>query len=117
VGNAANMLRQLAKDTQVPVLALSQLRRPANLNDAPSMLHLKESGDIEAHAHTVLLLYQPLSEDAQPTGKDEIIIGKQRSGPLGTVPVVFDTLTLLFKPRSFATERDADPRSWMDERD
>jgi replicative DNA helicase len=117
VGNAANVLRQLAKDTQVPVLALSQLRRPANLNDAPSMLHLKESGDIEAHAHTVLLLYQPLGEDARPTGQDEIIIGKQRSGPLGTVPVVFDTRTLIFKPRSFATGRDTGPRSWMDERD
>ena len=100
----------------MPVLALSRLRRPQNLNDAPTMLHLKESGDIEAHAHTVLLLYQPLN-GAQPTGKDEIIIGKQRNGPLGTVPVVFDTTKLIFKPRSFEPERDEAPRSWMDERD
>jgi replicative DNA helicase len=103
VGNAANTLRQLAKDTGVPVLALSQLRRPPNLNDRPNMTHLKESGDIECHAHTVLLLYSPLKVDtARPTGEDEIIIGKQRNGPLGTLPVVFDTRTLVFKPRIVA---------------
>lgn len=99
VGNAANILRQLAKDTQVPVVALSQLKRPGHLNDRPTMLDLKESGDIEAHAHTVLLLYEPMNSD-RPTGEDEVIVGKQRNGPLGSVPVVFDTRTLIFKPRS-----------------
>ena len=111
VGNAANILRQLAKDTQVPVLALSQLRRPGNLNDKPTMLDLKESGDIEAHAHTVLLLYQPL-RDARPSGEDEIIIGKQRNGPLGTVPVVFETRTLTFQPRSLVQEAVSYSRTW-----
>jgi replicative DNA helicase len=101
VGNAANLLRILAKETHVPVVALSQLRRPPDLNDRPSMLHLKESGDIECHANTVLLLYLPLNEKAQPSGEDEIIIGKQRNGPLGTVPVFFDTKTLIFKPRAY----------------
>lgn len=117
VGNAANVLRMLAKETQVPVVALSQLRRPLNVNDRPSMLHLKESGDIECHAHAVVLLYQPLNpQTGQLTGKDEIIIGKQRNGPLGTVPVRFDPKTLLFQPRSFEDD-PAPSRSWTGEPD
>lgn len=101
VSYAANMLRQLAKDTGVPVLALSQLRRPGNLNDVPSMIDLKESGDIEAHAHTVILIYMPQGgEDRQPTGEDELIVGKQRNGSIGMVPVYFDRKTLMFRERS-----------------
>lgn len=99
VGNATNILRQLAKTTDVPVLALSQLRRPKNINDRPSMIELKESGDVECHANTVLLMYQPIGKDNQPTGEDEIVIGKQRNGPLGSIPVLFDRRTLTFKPR------------------
>jgi replicative DNA helicase len=100
VSNAANTLRQLAKDTGVPVICLSQLRRPGNLNDVPSMIDLKESGDIEAHANTVVLIYMPQGgEDRQPTGEDELIVGKQRNGPIGSVPVVFDKRCLMFRER------------------
>lgn len=99
VGQSANSLRQLAKETGVPVLALSQLRRPGDLNNRPTMIDLKESGDIEAHAHTVLLLYMPTGQDGQPIGEDEIIIGKQRNGPIGSVPVYFDKRTLSFRER------------------
>lgn len=105
VGAAANGLRELAKQTGVPVLALSQLRRPSDLNDRPSMIDLKESGDIEAHAHTVLLLYMPMGEDDAPLGEDEIIIGKQRNGPLGSIPVYFDRKTLIFRSREIAKMR------------
>jgi len=90
VGDATDALRRLAKDTGVPVLALSQLRRPERLNDRPSMIDLKESGDIEAHAHVVLLLYGPVDDRGAPTGEDDIIIGKQREGPTGSVPVFFE---------------------------
>lgn len=100
VGNAANTLRQLAKDEKIAVVALSQLRRPQDINDRPSMVDLKESGDIEAHAHTVLLLYQPVDKQGQFVGEDEIIIGKQRNGPLGTVPVYFNKKRLMFELRS-----------------
>jgi replicative DNA helicase len=91
VSEASNALRILAKQTGVPVMALSQLRRPlsGNINDRPSMIDLKESGDIEAHAHVVLLLYSPEAESRVPTGEEEIIIGKQREGPTGSVAVHF----------------------------
>jgi replicative DNA helicase len=67
LGNATDALRQLAKSEKVAVIALSQLRRPESINSRPSMLDLKESGDIEAHAHVVLLIYTPVESDS-PTG-------------------------------------------------
>ena len=51
VGNAADCLRRIAKEENVAVVGLSQLRRPENINDRPTMLALKESGDIEALSH------------------------------------------------------------------
>lgn len=99
VGEAANTLRKLAKQENVAVVGLSQLRRPEDINNRPSMIDLKESGDIEAHAHTVLLMYQPLDKTGKFTGEDEIIIGKQRNGPLGSEPVTFKKDTLTFEER------------------
>lgn len=99
VGEAANTLRKLAKQENVAVVGLSQLKRPESINDRPSMIDLKESGDIEAHAHTVLLLYQPQDNKGEFTREDEIIIGKQRNGPLGSEPVRFNKDTLQFEPR------------------
>lgn len=99
-GDAANILRSLAKDSGVPVLALSQLRRPDSLNDRPSMIELKESGDLEAHAHVVALLHIPINEDGTFTGEEEIIIGKNREGPTGSVPVWFDKSKVQFRERT-----------------
>lgn len=101
VGNTADALRTLAKTEQVGVVLLSQLRRPeGGINSRPSMIELKESGDIEAHAHVVLLLYMPVGDDGKPVGEDEIIIGKQRHGPIGSHPVRFSETTLQFQDRS-----------------
>lgn len=100
VGDAGNSLRQLAKDTGVPVLALSQLNRPdKGINEIPTMIRLKESGDLEAHAHTILLLHTPIGDDQGHTGEDEIIIGKHRNGSVGTIPVFLDRRHLLFRSR------------------
>jgi replicative DNA helicase len=99
VGFAADALRQLAKTEQVGVVLLSQLRRPENINARPNLIDLKESGDIEAHAHVVLLLYMPIASDGKPTGEEEIIIGKNRVGPIGSVPVFFDSKRLQFVER------------------
>ncbi len=101
VGNATDALRQLAKTEGVGIVALSQLARPKDgkLNTRPSMINLKESGDIEAHAHVVVLIYMPMKQ-GEPTGKDEIIIAKNRHGPVGTIEVEFDRERLKFLPRS-----------------
>ncbi len=101
VGNVAEGLRRLAKSENISVLALSQLSRPkdGDINSRPNLLQLKESGDVEAAAHTVLLLYMPMRNDV-PTGEEEIIIGKSRNGPLGSIPVYFDRRTLRFEERT-----------------
>ena len=99
VGNVADALRQLAKAERVPVVLLSQLRRPQNINDMPTMIDLKESGDIEAHAHVVLLLHVPAGPDGKPTGVDTIIVGKNRNGARGPISVRFDPHSLKFQPR------------------
>jgi replicative DNA helicase len=100
VGKVADALRQLAKTERVPIVLLSQLRRPQNVNDAPTIIDLKESGDIEAHAHVVLLLHVPTAADGKPTGEDTVIVAKNRNGAKGPVPVTFSPHKLRFYPRS-----------------
>ncbi|PWT80190.1 MAG: hypothetical protein C5B44_05625 [Acidobacteria bacterium] len=99
VSACVRALRALAKDEKVAVIALSQLSRPGDINARPTMLRLKESGDIEAFAHVVLLLYRPVDDQGNFTNCDELIIGKQREGATGNVPLVFDPTTLTFKGR------------------
>jgi replicative DNA helicase len=101
VSAASNALRRIPKSEGVPVVALSQLSRPRdrNENGQPSMVDLKESGSIEAHAHVVLLLYRPKNEQGEWTGEDEIIIAKQREGLVGWEPVVVDSKRLRFVER------------------
>lgn len=101
VGRVANTLRQIAKEEKVSVVAMSQLSRPksGDLNDVPSMAQLRESGEIEAHAHTILLLSAPEDEEGRPTGEDIIQIVKQRNGPKGPVYVRLDGRTMTFQQR------------------
>jgi replicative DNA helicase len=98
VGYVANALRQLAKSERVGVVLLSQLRRPeGGINARPSMIELKESGDIEIHSHVVLLPYLPIGEDGRPIPEDQLlIIGKNRNGGVGSLPVHFDEKRLQF---------------------
>ena len=99
VGQVSNVLRALAKSEQVSVVALSQLRRPSDENELPTMFHLKESGDIEAHAHTVLLIHRPKGAQHEWTGEDVIIVAKQREGLVGSEPVRLDSNKLAFVER------------------
>src|SRR5262249_53514604 len=88
----ADSLRQLVKTERIGVVLLSQLRRPeGGINARPSMLDLKESGDIEAHSHVVLLPYLPVADDGKPIPEEQLlIIGKNRNGGIGSLTVYFD---------------------------
>lgn len=99
VSKVADALRQLAKSERVAIVLLSQLRRPEKMSDEPTMIQLKESGDIEAHAHVVLLLHTPIAKDGEFTGEEKIIVAKNRNGQKGSVTVFFDTKKLRFYPR------------------
>jgi replicative DNA helicase len=102
VGQVADALRQLAKTERVGVVLLSQLKRPeGGINARPSMLDLKESGDIEAHSHVVLLPYLPVSDDGTSIPEEQLlIIGKNRNGCVGSLPVYFDEKRLQFFERT-----------------
>jgi replicative DNA helicase len=111
VGHVANALRQVAKSERIGVVLLSQLRRPeGGINVRPTMLDLKESGDIEAHSHVVLLPYLPVGEDGTSLPEEQLlIIGKNRNGSVGSLPVVFDERRLQFAERGTFGERSRNP--------
>jgi replicative DNA helicase len=105
VANISRRLKFLARELQIPVMALAQVNRSSEdrQDHRPRLADLRESGSLEQDADTVMLIHRPeIYEPGQHEGVVEILIAKQRNGPTGEVTLTF--LKQYMRYENFAVE-------------
>lgn len=103
VASISRALKAMARELHLPVVALAQLSRAVESreNKRPQLSDLRESGAIEADSDVVLLLYRDdaYHQDSERPNTAEVIVAKQRNGPVGLVSLAFDKAQTHFRDR------------------
>lgn len=114
ISEISRFLKSLARELEIPVLALSQLSRAVEqrMDKIPMLSDLRESGSLEQDSDVVLFIYRDeyYNPDSEKKGIADIIIAKQRNGPTGTVELAF-----LKEFTKFANLEKAEPPSFVRE--
>lgn len=99
IAEVSRSLKLLAKELEVPVIAVSQLNRnpESRADKRPQLSDLRESGAIEQDSDIVMFIHRDDSDDPTVKGKADIIVAKHRNGPTQTVPLTFLPHLTLFK--------------------
>lgn len=107
VSEIARGLKNLAKELDVPILALCQLSRAVEgrIDHVPMLSDLRESGELEQAADVVMFIYRDelYNRETDRKGVAELHIAKHRHGPMGVVPLRFDAATTRFDTLSYRT--------------